>query len=147
MAAQSLKCDGRKKMEQSIPSVVLTNCDFIATRSCGHAIFACYESTLAVHSENPFMVSNLTTGNSGQLKMSPKFRPSQKRRFWIWPFLIIYAFLAHPEAHQKQTFLTHLTPVDFRSARKFLNWSSNPLHFIKRSVGPVHVSRISQEKD
>ena len=33
MAAQSLKCDGRKKMEQSIPSVVLTNCDFIATRS------------------------------------------------------------------------------------------------------------------
>ena len=66
MAIQSLKCNGRKKMEQSIPSVALTNC------------VACYESTLAVHSENPFMVSNLTTGNSGRLKMSPKFRPSQK---------------------------------------------------------------------
>ena len=44
-----------------------------------------YENTLAVHSENPLMVSNLTTGNSGQLKMSAKFRPSQKRRFWICP--------------------------------------------------------------
>ena len=58
------------------------------TLNCGHAVFACHESTLAVHSENPFMVSNLTTGNSGQLKMSPKFRPSQKRRFWIWPIIV-----------------------------------------------------------
>ena len=33
MAMQSLKCDGRKKMEQSIPSVALTNCVAIATRS------------------------------------------------------------------------------------------------------------------
>ena len=33
MATQSLKCDGRKKMEQSIPSVALTNCVAIATRS------------------------------------------------------------------------------------------------------------------
>ena len=33
MATQSLKCDGRKKMEQSIPSVALTNCVTIATRS------------------------------------------------------------------------------------------------------------------
>ena len=31
MATQSLKCDGRKKMEQSIPSVALTNCVAIAT--------------------------------------------------------------------------------------------------------------------
>ena len=86
MATQSLKCDGLKKMEQSIPSVALTNCVAIATRwfNCGHSVFACYESTLALHSENPLMVSNLTTGNSGQLKMSAKFRPSQKQRFWIW---------------------------------------------------------------
>ena len=33
MATQSLKCDGRRKMEQSIPSVALTNCVAIATRS------------------------------------------------------------------------------------------------------------------
>ena len=60
-------------------------CCYSNTFICGHSVFACYESTLAVHSENPLMVSNLTTGNSGQLKMSAKFRPSQKRRFWIWP--------------------------------------------------------------
>ena len=60
-------------------------CCYSNTFNCGHSVFACYESTLAVHSENPLMVSNLTTGNSGQLKMSAKFRPSQKRRFWIWP--------------------------------------------------------------
>ena len=86
MATQSLKCDGRKKMEQSIPSVALTNCVAIATcATVAIPFFACYESTLAVHSENPLMVSNLTTGNSGQLKMSAKFRPSKKLRFWIWP--------------------------------------------------------------
>ena len=33
MATQSLKCDGRKNMEQSIPSVALTNCVAIATCS------------------------------------------------------------------------------------------------------------------
>ena len=36
MATQSLKCDGRKKIEkkkQSIPSVALANCVAIATRS------------------------------------------------------------------------------------------------------------------
>ena len=33
MATQSLKCDGWKKMEQSIPSVALKNCVAIATRS------------------------------------------------------------------------------------------------------------------
>ena len=33
MATQSLKCDGREKMEQSIPSVALGNCVAIATRS------------------------------------------------------------------------------------------------------------------
>ena len=82
MASQSLKCDGRKKMEQSIPSVALTNCVAIATRSTvATPFFVCYESTLAIHAVQP-----ITTGNSGQLKMSPKFRPSQKRRFWIWPF-------------------------------------------------------------
>ena len=32
MATQSLKCDGRKNMEQSIPSVALTNCVAIAKR-------------------------------------------------------------------------------------------------------------------
>ena len=86
MATQSLKCDGRKKMEQSIPSIALANCVANGnTFNCGHSVFAYYESTLAVHSENPLMVSNLTTGNSGQLKMSAKFRPSQKQRFWIWP--------------------------------------------------------------
>ena len=58
-------------------------CCYSNTFNCGHAVVACYESTLAVHSENPFMVSNLTTGNSGRLKRSPKFRPSQKRRFWL----------------------------------------------------------------
>ena len=61
-------------------------CCYSNTFNCGHSDFACYESTLAVHSENPLMVSNLTTGNSGQLKMSAKFSPSQKRRFWIWPY-------------------------------------------------------------
>ena len=60
-------------------------CCYSNTFDCGHSVFACHESTLAVHSENPLMVSNLSTGNSGQLKMSAKFRPSQKRRFWIWP--------------------------------------------------------------
>ena len=60
MAMQSLKCDGRKKMEQSILSVALTDCVAIATLSTvasGRSVFVCYESTLAVHSENPFMVS------------------------------------------------------------------------------------------
>ena len=33
MVMQSLKCDGRKKMEQSIQSVALTNCVAIATHS------------------------------------------------------------------------------------------------------------------
>ena len=60
-------------------------CCYSNTFNCGHSVFNWYESTLAVHPENPLMVSNLTTGNSGQLKMSAKFRPSQKRRFWIWP--------------------------------------------------------------
>ena len=32
MAIQSLKCDGREKMEQSNPSGALTNCVAIATR-------------------------------------------------------------------------------------------------------------------
>ena len=86
MATQSLKCDGRKK-NGTVDSVRRTYklCCYSNMLNCDHAVFACYESTLAVHSENPFMVSNLTTGNSGQLKMLPKFRPSQKRRFWIWP--------------------------------------------------------------
>ena len=60
-------------------------CCYSNTLNRGHAVFTCQESTLSIHSENPFMMSNLTTGNSVQLKMSPKFRPSQKRRFWIWP--------------------------------------------------------------
>ena len=58
-------------------------CCYSNTLNRGHAVFACHESTLAVHSKNIFMVSNLTTGNSRQQKISPKFRPSQKRRFWI----------------------------------------------------------------
>ena len=33
MATQSLKCNGRKQMEQSIPSVALTNCVAIAIHS------------------------------------------------------------------------------------------------------------------
>ena len=84
MATQSLKCDGRKKWNSRFRPLHLQILLLLQHAQCGHAVFACYESTLAVHSENPFMVSNLTTGNSGQLKMSPKFRPSQKRRFWIW---------------------------------------------------------------
>ena len=77
----------RTEKNRTVNSVRRTykSCCYSNTLNCGHAVFACYESTLAVHSENPFMVSNLATGNSGQLKMSPKFRPSQKRRFWIWP--------------------------------------------------------------
>ena len=59
-------------MEQLILSVALSNCVAIATNS-NHADFTCHESTLAVHSENSFIMSNLTTGNSGQLKMSPNF--------------------------------------------------------------------------
>ena len=39
---------------------------------------------LLVHSENPLRVSNLQTGNKIHLEMSLKFRPSQKRSFWIW---------------------------------------------------------------
>ena len=62
-------------------------CCYSNMLNCDHASFACYESTLAVHSENPLMVSNLATGNSGQLKMSSKFCLSQKWRFWIWPYL------------------------------------------------------------
>ena len=61
-------------------------CCYSTTVNCGQYVFACYESTLAVHSENTLIVSTLTTGNSGQLKMSAKFLPSQKQRFWIWPF-------------------------------------------------------------
>ena len=70
MATQSLKCDGRKK-NGTVDSVRRTYklCCYSNTFNCGHSVFACYESTLAVHSENPLMVSNLTTGNSGQLKM------------------------------------------------------------------------------
>ena len=85
-------------MEQSIPSVALTNC--VAIVQLCHSDFACYESTLAVHSENPFMVSNLTTGNSGQLKMSAKFRSSQKRRFWIWSYKrnVLYFISKHIRA-------------------------------------------------
>ena len=64
-------------------------CCYSNTLNFGHAVFACYENTSAVHSENPFMVSKLTTGNSGQLKMSPKFHTSQKRMFWIWPNYIM----------------------------------------------------------
>ena len=60
-------------------------CCYSNTFNCCHSVFACYEGTIAVHSVNSLMVSNLTTGNSGQLKMSAKFRPSQKQRFWIWP--------------------------------------------------------------
>ena len=76
----------RKKIEQSIPSVALTNCVTIVTRSTVAIPFLpVMKAHKAIHFENPPMVSNLTTGNSGQLKMSAKFRLSQKRRFWIWP--------------------------------------------------------------
>ena len=84
MATQSLKCDGRKN-NGTVDYVRCTyklGC-YSNMLNCGHAVFAYYKSTLAVHSENQLMVSNLTKGNSGQLKMSPKFHPSQKQRFWI----------------------------------------------------------------
>ena len=64
-------------------------CCYRNTPNRSHAIFAWHESTLDVHPKNSFMVSNLTTGNSGQLKMSPKIPSVAKRRFWIWP---IYSF-------------------------------------------------------
>ena len=69
MATQSLKCDGWKN--GTVDSVRRTNklCCYGNAPNRGHVVFACHESTLAVHSENPFMVSNITTGNSGQLKM------------------------------------------------------------------------------
>ena len=78
----------RTEKNETVDSVrrTYTLCCYSNMLNRGHAVFACYESTLAIHSENPFMVSNLTTGNPGQLKMSPKFRPLQKRRFWIWPY-------------------------------------------------------------
>ena len=60
-------------------------CCYRNTPNRSHAIFAWHESTLDVHPKNSFMVSNLTTGNSGQLKMSPKIPSVAKRRFWIWP--------------------------------------------------------------
>ena len=66
-------------MDQSIPSVALTNCFAIAT----HPIIAMPESTSDVHPNNSLMVSNLTTGNSGQLKMSPL--PPKKGDFGIGP--------------------------------------------------------------
>ena len=122
MATQSWKCDGRKKWNSRFcPSHLQIVLLYSNMLNCGHAVFACCESTLAVHSENPFMVSNLTTGNLGQLKMSPKFRPLQKRRFWIWPrFLhgetssqriqwrwtfqggLLYQFWGPPTLHQRK---------------------------------------------
>ena len=77
-------------------------CCYSNTFNCGHSVFACYESTIAVHSGNPLMVSNLTTGNSGQLKMSAKFRSSQTRRFWIWPTStnVGRKFLYHIDEHE-----------------------------------------------
>ena len=53
-------------------------------------VFACQESTLAVHSENPFMVSNLTAGNSGHLKIGGLWTPVREafsygiRHFSLW---------------------------------------------------------------
>ena len=71
MATQSLKCDGRKngKVDSVLRTYKLRCFSNMPIRD--HAVFACHDSTLAVNSENPFMMSNLTTGNSGQLKMSP----------------------------------------------------------------------------
>ena len=72
MAIQSLKCNEREK-NGTVDFVRRTykSCCYSNTLNCGHAVIACHESTLAVHSENPFIMSNLTTGNSGQLKCHP----------------------------------------------------------------------------
>ena len=86
MATQSLNCDEWKK-NVSVDSVCRTYklCYYSNMLKCGRSIFACRENKLTIHSKNPLKVSSLTTGNKGQLKMSPNFHPSQKRRFWIWP--------------------------------------------------------------
>ena len=60
VATPSLKCDGRKKLEQSIPYFAQTNCVAIATRpTVAIPFLPGHESTLAVHSANLFVVSNL----------------------------------------------------------------------------------------
>ena len=57
--------------------------------NCSQAVFARHECTLNVDSENSFMVSNRKIENSGQLKVSPKFCPSQKS-FWDIAFRKTY---------------------------------------------------------
>ena len=64
---------------------------FLSSQKPRHFMYITYINTIAFH-KNTIMVSNLTTENSGQLKMSLKFRPSQKRRFWIWPILLTFGW-------------------------------------------------------
>ena len=66
-------------------------CWYSYTANCGHAIFACHESTLAVHSENLFMVSNLTTG-FGTTENAAQILSVAKRNnfFLIWPSLYMH---------------------------------------------------------
>ena len=74
MATQFVKCDRQKKMEQSIPSVTLTHFVAIATRQNVAVRFW----LLAVYSKKTHSLCPiLQHGNAGQLKMSPKFCPSQ----------------------------------------------------------------------
>ena len=78
-------------------------CCYRNTPNRSHAIFAWHESTLDVHPKNSFMVSYLTTGNSGQLKMSPKIPSVAKWRFWIWPtFRCFYEQLSCGLIHEKK---------------------------------------------
>ena len=76
MATQSLtwSCEGRENGTANSVCCADKLCCYSNMPKFCRPVFACHENTLAVDSENPFiifMVSKLTMRNPGQLKMSP----------------------------------------------------------------------------
>ena len=71
-------------------------CCYSNTFNCGHSVFAYYKSTLAVHSENPLMVSNLnnrrfrTTENVSQITEVLDLAPQCHWRYCKLEYLRVF---------------------------------------------------------